>query len=222
MGLFVGAGLTFDVLMTRLEGRAVWRGTSRWWWTIGWPLAALMLVVNATEVQAGGRLAAERRALTSDRTSLRNHYALDVDLAQLAKLEVPFTFVYLDLDGFKQVNDRIGHKAGDDVLAETAAILSGLEAVAYHLHGDEFAFLVAGHDEANVEQLVRRAFSEIRVLGVQRSTDLGATFGAAQTGPADDNPDAVRNSAEVQMRRAKEAGRRRLAFSSGLLIDLTT
>jgi len=224
IGSFFAAGFTFDVLTTRLEGRAVWRGTYAWWWTIGWPLAALMLFVNATEVQAGGRLAAERRRLSSDRTSLKNHYALDADLARLAQLQVPFTFVYFDLDGFKQVNDQLGHKDGDDVLAETEAILSQfesqLEAIGYHLHGDEFAFLVPGHDEAKVEELVRRASSEIRVVGVQRSIDLGATFGAAFSSPTGGDPNAVRHVADAHMRRAKEAGKRRLMFASGRLVDL--
>ncbi|MDE3111740.1 MAG: GGDEF domain-containing protein [Chloroflexota bacterium] len=226
LGSFMAAGWTFDQAMTRLEGHAVWPGTYARWWTIAWPLGALMLFVNATEVQAGGRLTAERRALTSERASLRNHYALDADLRQLAKLQSPFTFVYFDLDGFKQVNDKIGHEAGDEVLAETGVILSGLESqlevVAYHLHGDEFAFLVPGHEDKRVHELVRRVFSGVRAIGVRRSTDLGATFGAARNELVATDPDAVRHSADAQMRRAKDEGKRRLAFASGEVVVLAS
>jgi diguanylate cyclase (GGDEF)-like protein len=221
VGSATAAGFTFDVLTSRLEGRAVWRGTYAWWWTIAWPLAALMLFVSATEGEAGGRLAAERRARTSDRTGLKNHYALDADLLRLAELQVPFTFVYLDLDGFKQVNDRLGHAAGDAVLAETATILSRLAPDAYHLHGDEFALLLPGHDDAAVEPLVRKAFVEMRALATRWGVDLGATFGAAPGGTASKDPDAVRHLADAQVRRAKDAGKRRVAFSSGRLVDLT-
>jgi len=220
-GAFSGAGFSFDALTTRLEGRSVWRGTYAWWWTIGWPLAAAMLFVNATEVQTAGRLSAEHRALTSDRTGLRNHYALDADLRQLAELRAPFTFVYFDLDGFKQVNDQLGHAAGDEVLAETAGVLKTFDVIPYHLHGDEFALLVPGHDDAAVESIVRAAFVGIRDLGTKRGISIGATFGAARSGPAGVDPDAVRHVADHEVRRAKAGGKRRLAFPGRVLIELT-
>jgi len=220
-GTFWATGWTFDQVATRLDGRALWRGSYQWWWTIGWPLAALMLFVNASEVQTRERLRAQHRAFTSDRTALRNHYALDADLTRLAKDRVPFTFVYLDLDGFKAVNDQLGHLAGDEVLAETARILERLQVVAYHLHGDEFAMLAPGRDEAAVEQLVRAAFTQIRRIGTRRGADVAATFGAAPSGEGGD-ADAVRHVADTQMRRAKNAGKRRVAFASGRLVDLTT
>lgn len=159
--------------------------------------------------------------MTSGRTGLRNHYALDTDLASLAARGSDFTFVYIDLDGFKAVNDRLGHAAGDAVLAQVGAMLRALPVVAYHLHGDEFAVLAPGHDARAVESLARTTFIAIRTLGVTRGVDLAATFGAAPSRNSAEAVDAVQHEADGQLRRAKTAGKRRLARVGAPLIDLT-
>ncbi|MDE3194051.1 MAG: GGDEF domain-containing protein, partial [Chloroflexota bacterium] len=152
---------------------------------------------------------------------LKNHYALDCDLVRLSTRRVSFSFVYFDLDGFKQVNDRLGHRAGDEILAETAAILTSLDdVVPYHLHGDEFAFLLPGHDDAKIEALARRVFEQLHDLGARRGVALGATFGAAQNADTATSPDDVRHAADGLMRRAKDAGKHRLALASGPVLTL--
>lgn len=52
--------------------------------------------------------------------------------------------------------------------------------------------------------------------------DLGATFGAAKSGGGVENPDAVRHEADKQMLRAKEAGKSRIGFAAGPVVDLRT
>ncbi len=210
---FLASAIAFDLIGSRLEGSALWRGTTARITTVGWPLAILSLFVNATEVQAAGRLAATRLTLMSERMPLRNHNALDANLKHLMASRTLFTFIYMDLDGFKNVNDQLGHRAGDLVLAATGEVLDGLNAVPFHMHGDEFAFLVAGHDTNRIEAEVRRAYAGIRGIGLRHGVDLAATFGAAYSRVAS-SPDEVRHAADTEMLRAKGAGKRRLALPS--------
>lgn len=63
---------------------------------------------------------AEAQALTDTLTGLRNRRALDLVLHQLCELRQPFGLIHLDLDFFKQVNDTLGHAAGDHVLQVAA------------------------------------------------------------------------------------------------------
>jgi diguanylate cyclase (GGDEF)-like protein/putative nucleotidyltransferase with HDIG domain len=82
---------------------------------------------------------------------------LSRELAEAARLGHPLTLAVLDLDGFKAVNDREGHAAGDALLCETVKRLSGmlrpLDAVG-RLGGDEFAVLFSGAGEADAAHVV--------------------------------------------------------------------
>ncbi len=66
----------------------------------------------------GARIAAEEQAFTDMLTGLRNRRALDHVLDRLMQSEQDFALLHLDLDFFKQVNDTLGHAAGDHVLQE--------------------------------------------------------------------------------------------------------
>jgi len=70
------------------------------------------------------RLAAEEEAATDKLTGLRNRRAMDLHLDRLSREREPnFGLMHLDLDYFKEVNDKLGHAAGDRVLEEVAMIL---------------------------------------------------------------------------------------------------
>ena len=64
----------------------------------------------------GAKATAEEQALTDTLTGLRNRRALDVSLPALIGQGVAFGLMHIDLDYFKQVNDTLGHAAGDQVL----------------------------------------------------------------------------------------------------------
>ncbi len=95
----------------------------------------------------GDKVVAEEQALTDALTGLRNRRGLD--LAVEAVTEPEFALVHLDLDLFKQVNDALGHAAGDHVLLVVARILSEEsrrgDTVA-RIGGDEFVLLMPGMD----------------------------------------------------------------------------
>ena len=121
--------------------------------------------------------------------------------------------IMLDLDGFKEVNDTLGHAAGDELLVELArrfdtAKLDG-EIIA-RLGGDEFAFVTAGDDEAAVHE---RA-GQLITLAAQPVTidDSLAVVGASagfHVGPAHDH-DELLSAADTALYAAKEAGRARV------------
>lgn len=88
---------------------------------------------------------AEEQALTDVLTGLHNRRAMERQLTHLIAANAPFAMVHLDLDYFKEVNDTLGHAAGDHVLCEVATILRGAVREAdmvARVGGDEFIVLM--------------------------------------------------------------------------------
>jgi diguanylate cyclase (GGDEF)-like protein len=90
-------------------------------------------------------------AMTDALTGIANRPAflegLDRAISRLRRHGDPFALVYFDLDGFKRVNDTLGHAAGDDVLrkvAQTLATSLRREDISARIGGDEFAALLVG------------------------------------------------------------------------------
>lgn len=120
--------------------------------------------------------------------------------------------LFLDLDGFKSVNDRFGHAEGDELLKTVAVRLVGcvraVDSVA-RLGGDEFAVLVEGmSDLAEVDVLCRRLLgalrSEITIAG--HDVVVGASIGVALSTGDYDGPGLLRD-ADMAMYRAKALGK---------------
>lgn len=128
--------------------------------------------------------------------------------------------LYVDLDGFKAVNDRHGHAAGDRVLVQAAdrmrTIVRGSNTLA-RLGGDEFAIVqIAEKQPASAKALAERI---VEILG--QPYDLGESIQAAAVtasvgvalSPGDaDAVDALLAAADTAMYRAKSAGRNGVAF----------
>ncbi|MGN6333118.1 MAG: EAL domain-containing protein [Motilibacteraceae bacterium] len=122
--------------------------------------------------------------------------------------------LFLDLDGFKWINDSLGHEAGDTLLTELAGRLRAVvrpgDSVA-RFGGDEFAVLCAGEvDEAEAVRVAERVLEvvsgPVRIAG--RDLLVTASIGLAVAGPRSDAEGLVRD-ADVAMYRAKSAGRNR-------------
>jgi diguanylate cyclase (GGDEF)-like protein len=129
----------------------------------------------------------------------------------------PVSLLALDLDGFKKLNDRYGHKTGDEVLksfAEVARSVVGREAVLARIGGEEFAVLLPRHDERRAhdvgEAIVRRFAQTVshRVDGV----DIQATvsIGLAHSGDAGQSLAELLAAADEALYRAKSLGGNRL------------
>ena len=120
--------------------------------------------------------------------------------------------LYLDLDGFKSVNDRFGHTAGDDLLRTVAERLTrvvGVRDCVARLGGDEFAVLLT--DVAHVSEVKRvctDVLAEVRGEAVVagHSVTIGTSVGVVLSGGGDDAAEVMRN-ADMAMYSAKSLGK---------------
>jgi diguanylate cyclase (GGDEF)-like protein len=126
--------------------------------------------------------------------------------------------LYIDLDGFKPVNDTHGHQAGDVLLKVFAQRLH--ESVrtadtAARLGGDEFAVLLHGPiDESGINQVLTRLRSQLGLsvaLGGDREAHVGASIGVALAGP-DTDIDTLIRRADLAMYTAKRTGKGRSVY----------
>ncbi|BCY11678.1 hypothetical protein L3i22_067660 [Actinoplanes sp. L3-i22] len=130
----------------------------------------------------------------------------------------PYAALFIDLDGFKQINDALGHAIGDRLLQTVAARLTGCtragDTVA-RLGGDEFAVLIehlADVDEARhcADRIVRAVAESILLDGVDLR--VGASVGIA-AGTSGDDVDEVVRRADEAMYQAKAAGKGRFVLA---------
>jgi diguanylate cyclase (GGDEF)-like protein len=130
-----------------------------------------------------------------------------------------FTLLLIDLDGFKKVNDTLGHLVGDDVLKEAArrlqATLRGGELLA-RLGGDEFGLLIEGTiARTDLEKLGRRLIDSLSPKLHERLADgaVGASIGVSFFPHNGDDIDALTEAADSALYRSKEGGRGMLSFA---------
>ncbi|WP_328294577.1 EAL domain-containing protein [Kineococcus sp. NBC_00420] len=166
--------------------------------------------VSASEEMHG---LARRDVVTGlpNRLQFSERLAQELERARAAERLDRLVVLYLDLDGFKGVNDRFGHDAGDELLRLVGSrlrdTLRGGSTVA-RLGGDEFAVLLP--DCLDVEGLCRRVLVALRVEVRMRGHVLRVqgSIGLSRARPGDDVGTLLRN-ADTAMYRAKATGKNR-------------
>jgi diguanylate cyclase (GGDEF)-like protein len=146
-------------------------------------------------------------------TRLFNRHAfglrLETELVRAERYGRPFTLVVLDVDGFKLVNDRHGHLAGDAALERLGLVLrAGLRAAdtAYRIGGDEFALLLPETSAGEARAVLERLADDLQAAGDRSGTPLRASFGVivAESGLGD--PEELLRGADAAMYEAKRTG----------------
>jgi len=176
---------------------------------------------EAVSALAAARESEQRYALAArhdDLTALPNRRLfgelLQRSLARGVRAAEPrYAVLFIDLDGFKLVNDSLGHLVGDEFLKAISVRLQGQlrpSDVLARLGGDEFAVLVEGFASADevcliTERLQRSLGDPIRLQGreLYASASIGVVFGGTHYLTVDD----LLRDADIAMYRAKAAGR---------------
>lgn len=167
----------------------------------------------------GAKIAAEEQAFTDTLTGLKNRRAMDHVLGRLISSGREFALMHLDLDFFKQVNDTMGHAAGDAVLQQAARIMvecTRQSDTVARVGGDEFVMILEGVlDQSRLEmvatRLIQRLEEPISFGGqlCEISASAGTTLSTWQK-----EPDAAQllNQADLALYAAKRAGRAQHCF----------
>lgn len=156
----------------------------------------------------------------ANRALLREH--VDAALADTGSSEHSVAMMFLDLDGFKSINDQLGHSTGDEVLREVAQRLRTAvrEAdVIGRFGGDEFVVLCREIDDDRAAQIAERlrAVVEEPIPWLPRGFAVSASVGLVVTDRSRERPattDELLHLADGEMYRAKNAGRNRVSISS--------
>jgi diguanylate cyclase (GGDEF)-like protein/PAS domain S-box-containing protein len=178
------------------------------------------VVLNARDVTERVRLEQEltKQAFHDGLTGLANRALfrdrLDQSLARSERSREALAVLLVDLDGFKQVNDSLGHDAGDDLLRQVAErfceVIRPSDTLA-RLGGDEFALLLEGANEqgavATANRFLERLSEAVNIAGHEFA--LGASIGVViHPGGSGHSEELIRH-ADVAMYAAKEGGRGR-------------
>ena len=175
--------------------------------TVGWLVALL-----------AGRLEAEEALSRTDAlTGLHNRRGLadraNLVLALSRRHAREVSLACIDLDHFKQVNDRFGHAVGDQVLVACAsALMSSLRStdLAARVGGDEFLVLLPETPREAAVALMERLRQAIEAQAQIRAAGVTATIGVVTDAPSTLSLDALTARADVLLYEGKKAGRNRV------------
>lgn len=161
---------------------------------------------------------ANHDALTGLFNRRRFNEELALQIAQALRYGTQGALLYLDLDGFKYVNDSLGHRAGDELLCRTAVVLSREVRetdVLARLGGDEFAILLTRADTAEAQGLAVRllqAIEQQRLSLKDQQARITASIGIALFPDHGITVEDILTCGDVAMYQAKDAGRNRVSI----------
>jgi diguanylate cyclase (GGDEF)-like protein len=167
------------------------------------------------QARDAARIEAEQDALTGLPNRRRFFQLLEERTQSAAEDRKSLALLYIDLDGFKMINDTLGHFMGDLLLKEVAGRFSGCVApgdTLCRIGGDEFALIVERLDAAkqSAELLLQAAQSGFRIQ--EQDVVIGATIGISTFPHPGCDATTLLLQADAAMYAAKRAGKNELAF----------
>ncbi len=191
------------------------------WWlsTVEDSLRSLGMVATAwggllmVQQMYGTQVRLSSLAMSDELTGLSNRRAFRVVLASHAEEGTPL--LLLDLDHFKQINDRHGHDTGDDVLRDFSTLLRRLcppDGVAARLGGEEFAMLLPGFSGSQARDLAERIRSETEALGAGEGIPFTVSLAVGTCRAGEEVGEWIRRT-DLALYQAKARGRNRVELA---------
>jgi diguanylate cyclase (GGDEF)-like protein len=193
-------------------------------------VAEIFANVTASSLE-NARYAAELevRAVTDGLTGLFNHRHfqewLAMEVERAARYDLVFSLLMMDLDLFKNVNDRLGHPRGDEVLVSVADVVRGVARAtdfAARYGGEEFVMVLPGTSAKQAAALAERVAQGVRAiaLDVPDPPHLSISIGIADFPACGRDRESLIAAADAALLFAKRAGRDMIAdFSEMSLVE---
>jgi len=141
---------------------------------------------------------------------------LEQEVKHAKRSSLPLAVLFMDLDGFKDVNDSFGHEAGDRLLADVAARLNDcvreVDTVA-RMGGDEFTVILAGVKQRKDVELVAQTIIDALAMpfpSAQQTVQISVSIGISFYPQDASSPAALLEAADKAMYKAKDAGSNRM------------
>lgn len=156
------------------------------------------------------RLLAGTDHLTGVLNSRAFHDLVELERSRALRYNRPFTLAYMDVDGFKRVNDELGHSAGDDALQLIATTIRdnirSMDTVA-RLGGDEFGLLFPETGTGAAEVALRKIQARLAEATAAEHLDLSVSIGAVICVGPPESVDRLIQRADALMYAVKNGGR---------------
>jgi diguanylate cyclase (GGDEF)-like protein len=182
--------------------------------TVAFQLFGLLLATLRSQLDHERKL-----ARTDPLTSVHNRRAFwsaaAREVARGRRHGTPFSLAYIDVDGFKSVNDTYGHRAGDELLRRIALALQedlrDLDMVA-RLGGDEFVILLPGAAEAGAGRVISRLQKRLANARWRQSFDIDFSIGVLAVVESPESVEQLVGRADALMYQVKRSGRGLVLF----------
>lgn len=151
---------------------------------------------------------------TDPLTGVMNRRAFDeiveYEIMSLQRQNSPFSLAYIDLDNFKEVNDRFGHKKGDELLKAIVACFSKnlrRTDIIARMGGDEFVVFFPGTDHNAVKHVMQKLMVHLRLLSEENNWPITFSIGVITSIDSDSDLEEIISLADKLMYKVKQTGK---------------
>ncbi|MEE8599684.1 EAL domain-containing protein [Euzebya tangerina] len=173
--------------------------------------------LSVAELLATSSRSLSKMALTDSLTGLANRTAFMAELTSRSLVGEPYAVMFLDLNGFKQINDQFGHAAGDVVLTAMGARIQATiqrsdpshGTLAARLSGDEFAVMAPHLTAPGARELAAALVAAMAsaILVDDQEHSVGVSIGVTVSEPGDNPTDVLRRADDSMYVAKRDAGR---------------
>lgn len=159
------------------------------------------------------------KAITDSTTGIYNRYKFNIEVEKSISKNIPFSLIFLDLDHFKEINDSLGHDAGDDYICHIANTIResvGKNGIVARIGGDEFAVLFFNYfkNKNTKKSIIHKILMDVRKEYMLKNKLIkgSASIGVVNFPENGNTTQQLLQHADVAMYASKNNGRNNITF----------